>query len=67
VSDEKQLWYCLKCRVVHMDYEASLCPKCLGEEFDKMDHGDPSGYLYAAEQYLKYKKQRDKDGKNKNK
>ena len=41
---------CLKCGD-GMQYKASLCPNCLTEEFKKMDHGDSSGYLYAAEQY----------------
>ena len=51
---------CLKCGY-RMKYVASLCLNCLEEEFDKMDHGDQSGYLYATELYLKreLKKQRD--------
>ena len=46
-----------------MKYKVSLCVDCLEEEFNKMDHGEPSGYLYAGEQYLKlYKEEKDKDG-----
>ncbi len=45
---------CLKCgRPIEL--MVSLCDSCLGEEFEKMEYGDPSGYLYANVEYKKYK------------
>ena len=46
---------CLKCGT-KMKKRVSLCDDCLKIEFIKMDNGDPSGYLYAAEKYLEDKK-----------
>ena len=49
---------CLQCNIPIEEF-VSLCDKCLSKEFEKMEHGDPSGYLYANEMYLKLKEVED--------
>lgn len=46
---------CLKCGKKTSNW-ASLCIHCCADEFKKMDKGEGTMWLYAAQKYEKFKK-----------